>query len=93
MHMWGTEEPGKILPQIFKVGGKCGFRLVIGLISPSFLPLFILNCLNYSPVLSKHIGFAVMQMFLFGWVFLMLSIYFEAKKHTQAKKKIHQSVG
>lgn len=52
--MWGTEEPGKILPQIFKVGGKCGLRLVIGLILPSLLPLFILSCLNYSPVLSKQ---------------------------------------
>lgn len=27
MHMQGTEEPSKILPQIVKTGGKCGFRL------------------------------------------------------------------
>lgn len=55
MHMWGTEEPGKILPQIFKAGGKCGFRLGIGLILPSFLPQ-----------LQSCIKQAVMQMFLFG---------------------------
>lgn len=30
MHMQGTEEPSKFLPQIVKAGGKCGFRLFFG---------------------------------------------------------------
>ena len=82
--MQGTEEPSKILPQIVKAGGKCGFKLFFGLILPSFLSLFILFKL---PQLQSCIRQAASHANVFGlFFFLMLLIYFQAKKNIQARK-------